>query len=253
MPKEQSSTVIKALRILECFIDDKTEWTLKRISEAVDMPTTSTYRQLSTLVNQRYLVQDSVRKSYHIGPKLLLLSGVIFGQYDLRQIAHPVMEHLCDTIKETINLSILIDHDIFYLDKVESSRSISCRTRIGDRVPAYATSSGKIMIANRSARDVDTYCQWMSTHAKALTPYTITDVEMFRQELAAARLNGYACDHGEIEKGLICFGAPIYDNYGTAIAAISVAGPDYRMESEQEVITKAICAAAKDISMLLGG
>ena len=107
----------------------------------------SVFRQVSTLAERQYLVQDPVRKSYRVGPRLMLLASAILGQSDLRRVARPELEHLSDTVHETINLSVLLEHDIFYLDKVETHRSIVCNTQIGGRAPAYATSSGKAMLS----------------------------------------------------------------------------------------------------------
>lgn len=252
MMKDQSSTTVKALQVLECFMDSNTEWTLKTIAAAVEMPSTSVYRQLSTLVAQQYLVQDSIRKSYRVGPRLLLLSGAIFGKSSLRQLAYPEMQALNTQVRETVNLIVLMGHEIFYLEKIESQQSISCRTHVGDRLPAYATSAGKILLAYQPQEMVEAYCHWMDVNATALTLQTLTTSDALRSELVQARLNGYAMDNSEIEEGLTCFGAPIFNMNGEAIAALSVAGPNYRMEAEQETLVKAVRAAAQNISRLLG-
>ena len=131
MAKEQVSSILRALQILECFMDRETEWTLKALVDHLDMPSTTVFRQVSTLAERQYLVQDPVRKSYRVGPRLMLLASAILGQSDLRRVARPELEHLSDTVHETINLSVLLEHDIFYLDKVETHRSIVCNTQIG--------------------------------------------------------------------------------------------------------------------------
>jgi len=252
MAKEQVSSILRALQILECFMDYETEWTLKALVEHLDMPTTTVFRQVSTLADRQYLVQDPVRKSYQVGPRLMLLASSILGQSDLRRVARPELERLSDTLKETINLSVLLEHDIFYLDKVETHRSIVCNTQIGSRAPAYATSSGKAMLACQSETYIDQFCQWMAETAQPLTGNTITDPAQLRVELAKARLNGYAMDDGEIETGLICFGAPVYDMNRKVIAAVSVSGPNYRMREDQEVMIREVKHAAENISRLLG-
>jgi len=147
MAKEQVSSILRALQILECFMDSNTEWTLKALVDHLGLPTTTVFRQVSTLADQKYLEQDPIRKSYRPGPRLLLLSSAILSQSDLRRTARPELERLSDTLKETINLSVLLEHDIFYLDKVETHRSIVCNTQVGSRAPAYATSAGKAMLA----------------------------------------------------------------------------------------------------------
>ena len=251
MAREQVNSILRALRILECFSDSSKEWTLKTLVAELELPTTTVFRQLSTLVEKQYLVQDPIRKNYQVGPMLLVLAGSILGQSDLRQAARPELERLSEIVQETVNLCILVEHDIFYLDKVETHRSIACNTKIGGRAPAYATSSGKIILANCEEAAIEEYCAWMQT-AKPLTPATITDPNQLKAELALAKTNGYAVDNGEIESGLICLGAPVYDLSGHVIAAVSVAGPDYRMRQEQERIVEETKKTAKQISYLLG-
>lgn len=252
MAKEQVSSILRALQILECFMDGETEWTLKALVDHLDLPTTTVFRQVSTLTDRQYLIQDPVRKSYQVGPRLMLLASAILSQSDLRRLARPELERLSTVLQETINLSILLEHDIFYLDKVETHRSIVCNTRIGSRAPAYATSSGKVMLANKSEEEIDQFCQWMGTGAKALTESSILDPDRFRAELGAARVQGYAKDDGEIEEGLICYGAPIYDMNNRVAAAVSVSGPEYRMREEQELMIREVMQAGANISRLLG-
>lgn len=252
MAKEQVSSILRALKILECFMDRETEWTLKALVDHLDMPSTTVFRQVSTLAERQYLVQDPVRKSYRVGPRLMLLASAILGQSDLRRVARPELEHLSDTVHETINLSVLLEHDIFYLDKVETHRSIVCNTQIGGRAPAYATSSGKAMLSCQNEAYIDDYCQWMNRKAHPLTSNTITDSDQLRSQLVQARLNGYAMDDGEIEAGLICVAAPVYDMNRKVVAAVSISGPDYRMREDQEVMIREARQTAHNISRLLG-
>ena len=224
----------------------------KALVEQLGLPTTTVFRQVSTLAERGYLEQDPVRKSYRPGPRLLLLSSAILGQSDLRLTARPELERLSDTLQETINLSMLLERDILYLDKVETHRSIVCNTQVGSRAPAYATSAGKAILACQSDDYIDEYCRWMEQAAHPLTANTIIDPERLRRELAVARLHGYAMDDGEIEEGLICIAAPICDMNGRAVGAVSVSGPDYRMQADQEVMIREVRRTAQSISRLLG-
>lgn len=252
MAKEQVSTVLRALDVLECFMDHTREWTLKMIAERVGLPTTTVYRQLTTLTERQYLTYDRQHKIYRVGPRFLLLCSTIVGHSDLRQIARPELESLSERAKETINLSMLLDHDIFYLDKVESRRSIVCNTRVGSRVPAYATGCGKVMLAFQLPERVQAYCAWMEQHAVPLTERTVTTPECFMKELLRARQEGYAVDDGEIERGLICFAAPIRDMNGQVIAAVSVSGPEFRMRQEQDFMIRQVRQSAAVISSCMG-
>lgn len=251
MENKQISSVLRALKILECFMNSKTEWTLKALVDYLDMPKTTVFRQVSTMVERQYLMQDPVRKSYHVGPRLILMASAIIGQSDLRKLARPELEKLSNNIKETINLSVLLEDKIFYLDKVETHRSIVCNTHIGEQAPAYATSSGKIMLIDKDNEYIDKCCQQMIA-AEPFTENTIVDPEVLRKQLAEARINGFAMDNGEIEQGLICIAAPIYDMMGHITAAVSISGPAYRMKHDQKEMIREVKKTAENISRLLG-
>lgn len=251
MAKEQVSSILRSLQILECFMDDKTNWTHKRLAQELNLAPTTVFRHLSTLVEAGYLEQDPIRKTYRVGPQLLMLSGAVLSQSNMYQAAHPEMERLSEQVRETINLCVLSEYDIFYLDKVETHRSIACSTRIGNRLPAHATSCGKILLSEKSdefLREYETYLK----QAAPLTPFTITRQEDLLHALEQIRQNGYATDDGEVEQGLTCIGFPIRDISGSIVAALSIAGPEYRMKAEQDRMIREGKNAAINISRLLG-
>lgn len=113
MAKERVSSILRALDILECFMDNQTEWTLKSLVAELQLPTTTVHRQLATLLERGYLTQDSIRKSYRVGPRLLLLSSTILSHSDIRSTARPELEKLSAKVKETINLSVMLDNEVF--------------------------------------------------------------------------------------------------------------------------------------------
>ncbi len=251
MAKEQVSSISRMIKILECFMDHDTEWTLKEIVDRVDMPATTVFRHLSTLTAEGYLVQDALRKSYQIGPRFIILAGAVWSQYDLRQIARPELEHLSEFARETINLSLLIEHDIFYLDKVDTHRSIVCNTRVGSRVPAYATGSGKLLLSHQSTEYIHEYFDWMAKHAKKFTETTVTDPNVLREELLQIKINGIGVDNEEYETGLTCISAPVYD-INHCVAAVSVSGPTFRMKENWDDMVQEVRKTASNISRLLG-
>ena len=233
-------------------MDSNVEWTLKSLISHLNMPSTTVYRQVSTLTNQGYLIQDPVRKSYRVGPKLLLLASTILSQSDLRRSARPELEKLSLVVKETINLSILLEKEIFILTKLRPFRSVVCNTKIGSRAPAHATSSGKAMLAYMEPAIIDNYCNALPS-MQPITDRTIVSEDRLRSELIKARLDGYAIDDGEIESGLFCVGAPIFGINQNVLAAVSIAGPSFRMKAELDVMIREIKHTASNISRLLGG
>ena len=135
---------------------------------------------------------------------------------------------------------------------METFRSVVCNTKVGTRAPAHATSGGKSMLAYKDAAFVEAYCQDLPS-MKRLTDRTISSPERLRAELSRVRSEGYAIDDGEIEPGLICVGAPIIGMDQTILAAVSIAGPMFRMREELDSMIREVKQAAANISRLLGG
>lgn len=131
MAKEQVSSILRALQILECFMDSGRSGRSRLWWSSWACPRPRYFGRYPRWRSGDIWEQDPVRKSYRPGPRLLLLSSAILGQSDLRRTARPELERLSDTLQETINLSMLLERDIFYLDKVETHRSIVCNTQVG--------------------------------------------------------------------------------------------------------------------------
>ena len=239
------------MELLECFSGEKTELSLKELSENLGLPTTTVFRLLGTLTELRYIEKDPLRKTYHIGPQMLMLSGAVYGHSDLNRAANPEMEHLSSVVNETINLVVLDGYEIFYLNKVETRRSIRCNTQVGNRLPAHVAGCGKVMLSGQNNAFIDDYWEHMGS-IPPMTPTTITTKEELLVQLDDIRRLGYGVDNGESEPGLNCYAAPIYSATGQVIAAISVAGPDYRMVAERDTMIAEVKKSASNISRMLG-
>lgn len=251
MATEKISSILRALSILECFTDTDTELTLKQLVDKLDLPQTTVFRQVSTLRDRAYLVQDPFRKTYKVGPQLLMLASRILGTSDIRTICRPEIEHLSTIVKETINLTALNGFNIFYLDKVETFRSIVCKTRIGTSAYAHATSGGKIFLAFQSQEFQEEYYAMMPTF-KPYTENTIRTVDKLQAELLKIRREGFSIDYAEIEDDLICVGAPVFDLNGKVIVTVSAAGPKYRMQENLDFMKSSVILTASKISRLFG-
>lgn len=251
MSTDHINSISRAMELLECFSGERSELSLRELSEQMQLPTTTIFRILGTLCDLRYLEKDALRKTYRIGPQLMMLSGAIYGRSDLNRAANAEMERLSSVLNETINLVILDGYEIFYLNKVETRRSIRCNTQIGNRLPAHMAGCGKVLLSGMPAAFIDEYWDHMSG-LPPMTGTTIVTKDRLLAELSDIRRLGYGVDNGESEPGLNCFAAPVFDATDQMIAAISVAGPDYRMVEERETMISEVKRSAYNISRMLG-
>ena len=247
----QVGSVVKALELLECFTDDRVDWTLKTLVERLNMPKTTVHRMLATLVDVEYLIVDPVRKTYHVGPKFLMLASCVAGQSNLRIVCRPELERLSADVNESVALSKLSGRYAYYLDFVEADRPLLTVTKSGPAVPAHLTSGGKILLSEQSEGFLEAYYALLPG-MEVPTRHTIRTREALEKELEKIRKNGYSIDNEEIEDGLCCVAAPIRDFNSSVVATISISGPVARMTEKMELYRKKVIQSANRLSAMLG-
>jgi DNA-binding IclR family transcriptional regulator len=225
------SSVKKALELLDHFTPERPELSLAEISREVDAHKSSVFRVLTTLEAAGFLEKDPQSGKYRLGLKILDLAGRVWGLHDIRQIATPYMEDLARETGEVIHLAVLDGADIMYLEKKGQGQILTVATRVGGRNPAYASSMGKILLADLSESELNAVLG--RGKLKKLTPNTITEMPRLIEELGRIREQGFALDNEETFPGIRCVGAPIRDAGGRVVAAVSVTVPVQRMSDER--------------------
>ena len=250
MAGETVQSVERALDILQCFAEDKSEWRLVELSNKIGLSPSTTHRILNTLLSRGYIEQDEKLERYRIGSQLFMMSGSILNNSNLRNVARPLLEKLSLQTEETVHLCVLNGYEVFYLDKLFGPQSVSIISRVGQTLPAYVSGVGKVLLANLSEDRLDDYIRHLII--KRFTPNTITDADSLVQHLAKVREQGYAIDNQELEIGLVCVAAPVFKLDGQVIASISVSGPAYRMEDKISRYVPIVKETASAISKLMG-
>ena len=225
------SSVKKALELLDHFTVERPERSLAEISREVDAHKSSVFRVLTTLEAAGFLEKDPQSGKYRLGLKILDLAGRVLGRYDIRQVAAPFMEELARETEEVIHLAVLDGADIVYLEKKGQGQILTVATRVGGRNPAYASSMGKILLADLSEPELKAILG--RGKLKKLTPNTIDEITKLIDELAVIREQGFALDNEETFPGIRCVVAPIRNARGRVIAAVSVTVPSQRMDDKR--------------------
>lgn len=242
--------VFKALRVLKCLGDAGRELSLVEICRLVGMPKPTVYKYLQTLREAGFVLYDPDCECYWLGPNAWSLGRTVEPSLRVREVARPIMQQLRDRFSETINLGVLHGDEVVYLEMAVSRQALRMQATIGAHDPAYSTSLGRAMIAFMPRE------RWSKHIPKRLhprTPRTITTHDALYAELIATRRRGYAVEREENEPGALCIGAPIFDQDGEVVAAISLSAPTVRISPAHEVeVAAAVMQAARDISGHLG-
>jgi len=237
--------VMKALQVLDYVARQGHDVTLTETVQELKLPKTTVFRYLQTLSAAQFLEHDLKRDRYGVGSKFRSLARVDQELQGLRDIAQPEMRTLMETFHETVNLAVLSENEVVYIDMLEPGRPLRANARIGHRHPAHSTSLGKAMMA--FLPDADALA--LSSELPQRTINTLTDADKLRRQVDDVRRRGYAIEVGENEDGLMCIGVPILDRTGYPVAAMSLSAPERRMRPELTMVAAdALKGAAKRIS-----
>jgi IclR family transcriptional regulator, KDG regulon repressor len=242
------SSLLHAIHILRCFSEAEPELRLSEISRRLELSKGNTHRLLTMLVDEGLVRRGTDPAKYRLGLALFELGQVALSELDLRP-ALPKMMELGRQTSETVLLGVLDDWDIVYVQRVESPRALRVAHGPRDRAPVHATATGKALLAWRSEAEIE---RFIRHGLPDLSPHTITDADDFRNALAEVRRRGYAINDQERELMIRSISAPVRDNRGTVIAALTVAGPSQRLPRAQiPRLATLICQTASDLSRQL--
>lgn len=224
-------SVSRALWIIEIVSSKKDGLGVTEIARQMDINKSSVYRILSTLVQHGYIEQDEETERYKLGYKFLEMSSKLLESIDLRAEAKPYLRELEKATNEVVHLVVYDQGEVIYIEKLEGTETLRMHSKVGKRAPMHCTAVGKAILAYLPLPVVLDILdrKGMPQH----TDQTITDKEVFLNELAAVRQKGYALDLEENEYGIRCIAVPIFDHSGNVIAAVSVSGPTIRMTDER--------------------
>ena len=220
-------SVERTLDILESLVEFGSEVGLVEISQAVNLPLATVHRLLGTLIQRGYVKQNQHNRKYSLGFRALQMGHDMRQRFSLRLEARPFLQRLVQRVGESANLAVLDDGEVVYIDQAQSSRILRMFTQVGNRLPVHSTGSGKALLAFLPADVVDGILRRFGMPAR--TQRTITDINVFRDELSKTRQRGYALDDEEQEEGVRCLAVPVRDASGQVVATLSVSGPVTRL------------------------
>jgi len=248
--KNQSLT--RALTLLERLAEAPAGMQLTDLSYQLGMPATTVHRLLSTFEELNFVEQDADQGLWFVGLKAFTVGNAFLSRRNFVASARPHMHSLVEQCGETVNLGVIDDGEVVFISQVESQEVMRMIVKLGSRSPIHASGVGKAMLASMSKQRVAQILE-----RRGLVRYTertIDNPALLRAELERVRHDGYALDDEEHAVGLRCVAAPIFDENGIALAAISLSGPKARMVNDRlGEFGQAIRQTADEITQALGG
>jgi DNA-binding IclR family transcriptional regulator len=220
---------------------------LKVLSERTGLHPSTAHRILNDLTIGRYVDRPEAG-SYRLGMRLLELGNMVKAGLNVRDAALSPMRELHRLIQQPVNLSLRQGDEIVYVERAYSERSgMQVVRAIGGRAPLHLTSTGKLFLAADEQPRVRSYAT--RTGLAGHTRNSITQLPVLERELARARQYGIARDNEELELGVRCMAAGIYDDQGKLVAGLSISAPADRLDDGW---LPKLQATANEISGALG-
>jgi DNA-binding IclR family transcriptional regulator len=233
------------------FFTGKNRLGVAELARLTGLSTSTAGRLLLAMAGQGILYQNPETKTYSMGIRLLNWSGVYLATLDIRALAMPVMTELQQSSRETISLYVLDGTDRVCVERLESPQNVRIVARLGLRLPLYAGSAGKVILAFLGEEERE--CVLASVPLQPFTRHTITDVAVLREEIEKIKKQGFAFSHGEWIEDASGVAAPIFGSDHDVLGELTISGPTPRFP--KAIIEKYghdAVSAAMEISRLLG-
>ena len=242
-PKNQS--VIKAFTMLKCFAHAEEWLSCSELSRRAKLPGASGYRLIQTL-EELGAVTRGPKGRYRPGMLLVQLSQKVRIGELVHEAGFDIVSALANRLDMTVHIGLLEGGMVTYVTKVSTPASFITHTRPGAQLEAYCSGLGKILLAALPEEELENFI--MEGDLVALTPYTVTQPSILRQQLIDARRDGYAIDDRENRSDMRCLAVPIHDAQGRVIAALSATGGVEEMTpARMEMMRPALREAAAAI------
>lgn len=228
-PTEFVQSLERGLAVIRCFGRDTPTRTLSEVAVATGLSRATARRFLHTLEALGYCSTDC--RSWSLRPRVLDLGYAYLSSVATWDIVQDRLQELVQVVNESSSASVLDGHDIMYTVRVPTRRIMSMTIEVGTRLPAYATSMGRVLLAGLPESEFEEYREQVVL--RAITPRTVHDAATLKEIVDAVRERGHCLLDQELESGVRSVAAPLHDARGKVFAAINVSAHASRCTLEE--------------------
>jgi IclR family pca regulon transcriptional regulator len=212
------AALARGLAVMRSFAGQRNQLTMAEIAKLVGLPRATVRRCLITLTALGYI--DTTGKYYRLTPQVLTLSQAYFSSNPLPRVAQPYIEQVSEAVGESCSVSVLTGDEVIYVARSTRKRAASVHRDIGQNLPAYCTSMGRVLLANLEDTDLDAYFKRVTL--KKFTHDTVVDEATLRGILEQVRRREFCLIDGELEHNLRAIAVPVRNSLGKVIAAAHI-------------------------------
>lgn len=202
---------------------------VRAISDEAKLPIGSTHRLLTDLEQENVLLRTQDNE-WILSFRLLSITGMQLDRYSLIRIARPFCEKISRTVGESVNINVLINGRSVTVEKFRGDEGMQMDAPVGTSSALNLGGSAKALLAYLDPKTQESIIQGPLS---AMTPNSIVDPDLLREETAKIRRRGYSLDHDEVVVGVHCVSMPVLDHRSVPVAAISISGPSQKTEGPE--------------------
>lgn len=243
-----ASVIVNVVDVLRCFTTERPEVGVTEIAMEVGLHKSSVSRILATLEQERIVERDQETRKFRLGLGLIAITGPLLANLNVRQVAYPVLNELCERSGETSVLSIWDGGESVSVEQIPSKRNVKHTSVMGSRYATGLSATVQMFLAHETR---DQAMELITSGAIGLPVQT--DTEEYLKRLKAAREAGYAINYGETSQDEVGVAAPVFDHRGQLVACVMIAAPYYRVSTAVlQDLTNQTMRAAAEVSVRLG-
>ncbi|WP_214366100.1 IclR family transcriptional regulator C-terminal domain-containing protein [Pseudonocardia sp. H11422] len=246
LDRDHIQSLERGFAVLLAFDAERPNPTLAELATTTGLSRPAVRRILLTLQRLGYVEGGSGR--WRLTPRVLSIGQHYSASNAMIEIAQPHLLALAEQTQESSSLAALDGSEAVYIARVPVRRIMSINVSIGTRVPAHATSMGRVLLAWAPPAEIDRVIA--ESGLRAYTERTVTDPAEFRRALHAVREQGWSIVAEELEAGLLSASAPVRDRSGTVVAALASSTSSGRSDTArlQEEVVPLLVRTAERIS-----
>lgn len=242
---------LKSLFILETLAKRGSYLGINEISALTGLSQSTVHRVLGEMVHIGFVEKNEKYKKYRVGMRAAILASHFMQSNNVVSFSREEMLRLNTLTGETIHLLAISDNSVIYLNKINTSHTLGLMSYIGKINPLHCTAGGKCIAAFMDEGWVERYLA--SSNRMRYTENTLTTPDELRREFELIRQQGYALDRSEHHRDVNCVSAPIFDQTGRPVAAISISAPSYRFPLEKAIeLAQEVMASCQVVSQMMG-
>jgi IclR family pca regulon transcriptional regulator len=233
-PVEIVQSLVKGLVIIQAFNEQQPMMTLSEVANSTGFSRAASRRFLLTLVAEGYANKEG--NLFSLTAKILDLGFSYLSTQNIWQFGKPLMQQLVEQLNDSCSAAVLEGNDVVYVARVATTtRIMSIGLNVGTRLPAFATSLGRVLLAELTDSALNNFLN--HCEIQKYTDHTSTDIPELVTLIKQVKKQGYSIVDEELEIGLTSVAVPVHDNRGNVVAALSISTHTSQMDTQHRLST----------------